>query len=109
MYIVFSVRNLGKNGNAQIFLNIFFRLNGFDEFKVIDSDKAEKNADGKYDVDLSVPGMTDNGDGYQVVVYSKEDAKKWDIVDPTSVDKENKTMEVALDDGALFSVVADAE
>ena len=52
---------------------------------------------------------TDNGDGYQVVVYSKEDAKKWDIVDPTSVDKENKTMEVALDDGALFSVVADAE
>ena len=84
-------------------------VTGFDEFKVSDSDKAEKNADGKYDVDLSVPGMTDNGDGYQVVVYSKEDAKKWDIVDPTSVDKENKTMEVALDDGALFSVVADAE
>ena len=84
-------------------------VTGFDEFKVIDSDKAEKNADGKYDVDLSVPGMTDNGDGYQVVVYSKEDAKKWDVVDPTSVDKENKTMEVALDDGALFSVVADAE
>ena len=84
-------------------------VTGFDEFKVSDSDKAEKNADGKYDVDLSVPGMADNGDGYQVVVYSKEDAKKWDVVDPTSVDKENKTMEVALDDGALFSVVADAE
>ena len=84
-------------------------VTGFDEFKVLDADKAEKNADGKYDVDLSVPSMTDNGDGYQVVVYSKEDAKKWDIVDPTSVDKENKTMEVALDDGALFSVVADAE
>lgn len=84
-------------------------VTGFDEFKVLDADKAEKNADGKYDVDLSVPGMTDNGDGYQVVVYSKEDAKKWDVVDPTSVDKENKTMEVALDDGALFSVVADAE
>ena len=66
-------------------------VTGFDEFKVLDADKAEKNADGKYEV------------------YSKEDAKKWQIVDPISVDKENKTLEVALDDGAFFTVVADAE
>ncbi|MFR3950419.1 MAG: hypothetical protein ACLTZM_27530 [Ruminococcus sp.] len=52
--------------------------------------------------------MTDNGDGYQVRDTAKK-MQKMDIVDPTSVDKENKTMEVALDDGALFSVVADAE
>ena len=84
-------------------------VTGFDEFKVSDSDKAEKNADGKYDVDLSVPSITDTMENIQLVAYSKEDAKKWQIVDPISVDKENKTLEVALDDGALFSVVADAE
>ena len=80
-------------------------VTGFDEFKVLDADKAEKNADGKYEVEISVPSITDT----MLVAYSKEDAKKWQIVDPISVDKENKTLEVALDDGAFFTVVADAE
>lgn len=84
-------------------------VTGFDEFKVIDSDKAEKNADGKYEVEISVPSITDTMENIQLVAYSKEDAKKWQIVDPISVDKENKTLEVALDDGAFFTVVADAE
>ena len=84
-------------------------VTGFDEFKVLDADKAEKNADGKYDVEISVPSITDTLENIQLVAYSKEDAKKWQIVDPISVDKENKTLEVALDDGAFFTVVADAE
>lgn len=84
-------------------------VTGFDEFKVSDSDKAEKNADGKYEVEISVPSITDTMENIQLVAYSKEDAKKWQIVDPISVDKENKTLEVALDDGAFFTVVADAE
>ena len=84
-------------------------VTGFDEFKVLDADKAEKNADGKYEVEISVPSITDTMENIQLVVYSKEDAKKWQIVDPISVDKENKTLEVALDDGAFFTVVADAE
>ena len=84
-------------------------VTGFDEFKVLDADKAEKNADGKYEVEISVPSITDTMENIQLVAYSKEDAKKWQIVDPISVDKENKTLEVALDDGAFFTVVADAE
>ena len=84
-------------------------VTGFDEFKVLDADKAEKNADGKYEVEVAVPSITDTMENIQLVVYSKEDAKKWQIVDPISVDKENKTLEVALDDGAFFTVVADAE
>ena len=84
-------------------------VTGFDEFKVLDADKAEKNADGKYEVEIAVPSITDTMENIQLVVYSKEDAKKWQIVDPISVDKENKTLEVALDDGAFFTVVADAE
>ena len=84
-------------------------VTGFDEFKVLDAEKAEKNADGKYEVEISVPSITDTMENIQLVAYSKEDAKKWQIVDPISVDKENKTLEVALDDGAFFTVVADAE
>ena len=84
-------------------------VTGFDEFKVLDADKAEKNADGKYEVEIAVPSITDTMKNVQLVAYSKEDAKKWQIVDPISVDKENKTLEVALDDGAFFTVVADAE
>ena len=84
-------------------------VTGFDEFKVLDADKAEKNADGKYEVEIAVPSITDTMENIQLVAYSKEDAKKWQIVDPISVDKENKTLEVALDDGAFFTVVADAE
>ena len=84
-------------------------VTGFGEVKVLDLDKAEKNADGKYEVELAVPSITDTMENVQLVVYCKEDAKKWQIVDPISVDKENKTLEAALDDGDFFTVVADAE
>lgn len=82
---------------------------GFDEFRVIDAEKAEKNADGKYEVEISVPSITDDGENYQLLTYSKEDANKWQVEDPISVDKENKTLDVALDDGAFFAVIVDAE
>ena len=84
-------------------------VTGFDEFKVLDADKAEKNADGKYEVEIAVPSIADAMENIQLLTYSKEDAKKWQIVDPISVDKENKTLNVALDDGAFFTVIADAE
>ena len=84
-------------------------VTGFDEFKVLDADKAEKNADGKYEVEIAVPSITDAMENIQLLTYSKEDAKKWQIVDPISVDKENKTLDVALDDCAFFTVIADAE
>ena len=84
-------------------------VTGFDEFKVLDADKAEKNADGKYEVEIAVPSIADAMENIQLLTYSKEDAKKWQIVDPISVDKENKTLNVALDDSAFFTVIADAE
>ena len=84
-------------------------VTGFSEFKVSDADKAEKNADGKYEVEIAVPSITDDVENLQFLTYSKEDAKKWQIVDPISVDKENKTLDIALDDGAFFTVIADAE
>ena len=34
-------------------------VTGFDEFKVLDADKAEKNADGKYEVEIAVPSFTE--------------------------------------------------
>ncbi len=83
-------------------------VTGFDKFKVIDADKAEKNADGKYEAEVSVPSITDAMENIQLLVYSAEDDAKWQIVDPTSIDKENKTVDVALDDGAFFTVIADA-
>ena len=51
-------------------------VTGFDEFKVLDADKAEKNADGKYEVEISVPSITDTMENIQLVVYSKEDDKR---------------------------------
>lgn len=84
-------------------------VTGFDEFRVIDLDKAVKNEDGKYEVEISVPSLTDDMENIQLVAYSKEDSKKWQIIDPISIDKENKTLEVALDDGCFFSVIADAK
>ena len=46
-------------------------VTGFDEFKVLDADKAEKNADGKYEVEISVPSITDTMENIQLVVYKK--------------------------------------
>ena len=42
------------------------------------------SADGKYEVEISVPSITDTMENIQLVAYSKEDAKKWQIVDPVS-------------------------
>lgn len=81
----------------------------FDQFKVIDKEKAKKNADGKYEVTLDVPELTDTMENIQLVTYSEEDPKNWAIVDPSNVDKENKTLDVALYDGTFYAVIADAE
>lgn len=83
-------------------------VTGFTEFKVLDFDKAVKNADGKYEVKFAVPSLTDDMENIQLVCYNK-DTKEWSIVDPINVDKENKTIEVALEDLCFFTIVADAK
>ena len=84
-------------------------VTGFDEFKVLDADKAEKNADGKYEVEISVPSITDTMEGIQLFVYSKDGTKKMVVIDPSKIDKKNKTLTVTLNDGDFFMVIADAK
>lgn len=83
-------------------------VTGFTQFKVFDFDKAEKNEDGKYEVEFAVPSITDDMENIQLVCYNSE-TNEWTIVDPINVDKENKTLKVALDDLCFFTIVADAK
>ena len=83
-------------------------VTGFTQFKVLDATRAEKNADGKYEVEISIPSITDDMENIQLVCYNEE-TKEWTIVDPINVDKEKKTIKVALDDLCYFSVIADAK
>ena len=83
-------------------------VTGFTQFKVLDFNKAVKNADGKYEVELSVPCITDDMENIQLLCYNMKD-NEWSIVDPISIDKKNKTMKVALDDLCYFTIIADAK
>ena len=82
------------------------KLDGKDS--VLDATRAEKNADGKYEVEISIPSITDDMENIQLLCYNAE-KNEWSVVDPISVDKENKTLKVALDDLCYFSVIADAK
>lgn len=83
-------------------------VTGFTQFKVLDFDKAEKNEDGKYEVEFAVPSITDDMENIQLVCCNSE-KNEWTIIDPINVDKENKTLKVALDDLCFFTIVADAK
>ena len=83
-------------------------VTGFTQFKVLDFDKAVKNEDGKYEVEFAVPSITDEMENIQLLCYNKE-TKEWSIVDPINIDKENKTIKVALDDLCYFTIIADAK
>ena len=74
-------------------------VTGFVQFKVLDFDKAVKSAEDedKYEVDLSVPSITDEMENIQLLCYNKE-KNEWSIAEPISVDKKNKTIKVALED-----------
>lgn len=85
-------------------------VTGFVQFKVLDFDKAVKSAEDedKYEVDLSVPSITDEMENIQLLCYNKE-KNEWSIAEPTSVDKKNKTIKVALEDLCYFAIIADAK
>ena len=83
-------------------------VTGFVQFRVKDHERAEKNADGKYEVEISVPSITDEMENIQLLCYNKE-TEEWTVIDPINIDKENKTIKVALDDLCYFSVIADAK
>lgn len=85
-------------------------VTGFVQFKVLDFDKAVKSAEDedKYEVDLSVPSITDEIENIQLLCYNKE-KNEWSIAEPISVDKKNKTIKVALEDLCYFAIIADAK
>lgn len=85
-------------------------VTGFVQFKVLDFDKAVKSAEDedKYEVDLSVPSITDEMENIQLLCYNKE-KNEWSIAEPISVDKKNKTIKVALEDLCSFAIIADAK
>ena len=85
-------------------------VTGFVQFKVLDFDKAVKSAEDedKYEVDLSVPSITDEMENIQLSCYNKE-KNELSIAEPISVDKKNKTIKVALEDLCYFAIIADAK
>ena len=85
-------------------------VTGFVQFKVLDFDKAVKSAEDedKYEVDLSVPSITDEMENIQLLCYNKE-KNEWSIAEPISDDKKNKTIKVALEDLCYFAIIADAK
>ena len=85
-------------------------VTGFVQFKVLDFDKAVKSAEDEdtYEVDLSVPSITDEMENIQLLCYNKE-KNEWSIAEPISVDKKNKTIKVALEDLCYFAIIADAK
>ena len=85
-------------------------VTGFVQFKVLYFDKAVKSAEDedKYEVDLSVPSITDEMENIQLLCYNKE-KNEWSIAEPISVDKKNKTIKVALEDLCYFAIIADAK
>ena len=83
-------------------------VTGFVQFRVKDLERAEKNADGKYEVEMSVPSITDEMENIQLLCYNKE-TEEWTVIDPINIDKENKTIKVALDDLCYFAIISDAK
>ena len=83
-------------------------VTGFVQFRVKDLERAEKNADGKYEVEFAVPSITDEMENIQLLCYNKE-TEEWTVIDPINIDKENKTIKVALDDLCYFAIISDAK
>lgn len=65
----------------------------------------EKNANGKYEITLSVPGMTDNTTEVEVLHYSTE-RKVWEVITPSSIDTKNKTIVAEFEDLSPVAVIA---
>lgn len=69
---------------------------------------AEKNENGKYEVTIDVPSMTDEATGYAVLHYSIE-RSVWELIEPSETDAKAKTITAEFEDLSPVAVVADAE
>lgn len=69
----------------------------FYELTVIDWDKAIKNADGGYDIGLSLPSLTKDITNLSVLYYSV-DSQKFQIIDIDKIDYTNKIIDMTLEE-----------
>lgn len=72
---------------------------------LIAKEGAEKNAEGKYEITLSVPGMTEKTTDVEVLHYSTV-RKVWEVIQPSNVDKEKKTITAEFEDLSPVAVIA---
>ena len=96
----------------KLLFQIYHHLNHsilFVDQRYLKCEDAEPNDDGTYEVTIQVPSITDTMEGIQLFVYSKDGTKKMVVIDPSKIDKKNKTLTVTLNDGDFFMVIADAK
>lgn len=74
-------------------------------YDLIALDGTEKTADGKYQVVFSVPAMTANTQDIAVLHYSTV-RSLWEIIEPSSVDLEAKTITVEFEDLSPVAIIA---
>lgn len=74
-------------------------------FDLIPQGTVEKNENGKYEVTLSVPALTDKTTEVAVLHYSTV-RKVWEVIEPKVVDKENKTITAEFEDLSPVAVIA---
>lgn len=69
---------------------------------------AVKNENGKYEITIDVPSMTDESTGFEVLHYSVE-RSVWEMIEPSETDAAAKTITAEFEDLSPVAVVADAE
>ena len=74
-------------------------------FDLTPQGNVEKNANGKYEVTLSVPALAEKTTDVAVLHYSTE-RKIWEVIEPKNVDKENKTITAEFEDFSPVAVIA---
>lgn len=73
---------------------------------LVADETAEKNEDGKYEITIDVPSMTDETEGLAVLHYSME-RTLWEIIEPTETDTEAKTITAEFEDLSPIAVISD--
>lgn len=67
---------------------------------------AEKNENGKYEITIDVPSMTDETEGLAVLHYSVE-RTVWEIIEPMETDAEAKTITAEFEDLSPIAIISD--
>ena len=75
-------------------------------FKVTDSSIVNANSYSEYDVLLSVPLMQEDTGGWQILSY-KPSTNLFYLVDPNSINEQDKTINISLKDNVIFALLID--